>query len=211
MALRDLLWWDGDRREAAPVADTTLPASGIARLTGSTADGSPLVVVVKAGHNAENHNHNDVGSFILRAGNETLLADPGPGHYDRDYFGDRRYENIFANSYGHSVPRIGGRLQGTGRDFAGSLLAVEGDAATGRKTATIEFARAYPIATLTSIRRSLIIATSGDERGTVWLRDTFHFADRGSEVEERRRCLPGFQPRLRGRRRRFMVVGIACE
>ncbi len=37
MALRDLLWWDGDRREAAPIADATLPASGIARLTGITA------------------------------------------------------------------------------------------------------------------------------------------------------------------------------
>jgi hypothetical protein len=184
MALRDLLWWDGDRREAAPIEDATLPASGIARLTVGTAEGDPLVVVVKAGHNAENHNHNDIGSFVLRVGDETLLADPGPGHYDRDYFAARRYENIFANSYGHSVPRVGGQLQGTGRDFAGTLVEVESDEAAGRKTAAIEFARAYPVAMLTSARRSLTIATADDERGTVWLHDLFRFADDGSEVEE---------------------------
>jgi hypothetical protein len=184
MSLRDLLWWDGNRSEAAPIEDATLPASGIARLVGTTADGSPLVVVVKAGHNAENHNHNDIGSFIVRVGDETFLTDPGPGHYDRDYFRDRRYDNVFANSYGHSVPRIGGHLQRTGHDFAGTLLASEHDDTTGQKTATIEFARAYPVATLIGARRSLTIATSNEKGGTVWLHDTFRFSDDGSEVEE---------------------------
>lgn len=181
MALRDLFWRDGDRREAAPITDATLPASGIARLTGKLPDGSPLVVVVKAGHNAENHNHNDIGSFILRVGDETLLADPGPGHYDRDYFNERRYENIFANSYGHSVPRIGGQLQGTGKGFAGALLDIEGDGHTGRKGAAVEFARAYPVTGLASARRSFTLA---DEGNSVWLKDTFRFTDGGEEVEE---------------------------
>jgi hypothetical protein len=184
MALRNLLWWDGDRRGAAPIGDATLPASGVARLAGSTIDGSSLVVVVKGGHNAENHNHNDIGSFIVRAGDETLLVDPGPGHYDRDYFGGHRYENIFANSYGHGVPRIGGRLQGTGREFAGALLAVEYGEDTGRKSAQIEMARAYPVATLVSARRRLTLATGGAERGIVWLDDQFRFGDDGGDVEE---------------------------
>ena len=77
---------------AAAVADAAaaeelaarLQAAGIARLVCRTADESPLVVAIKAGHNAENHNHNDIGSFILRVGHETYLSDPGPGHYDRD-------------------------------------------------------------------------------------------------------------------------------
>jgi hypothetical protein len=184
LALRDLLWWDGDRREATPVGDAILPASGIARLVGETADGSPLVVVVKAGHNAENHNHNDIGSFVVRVGDETFLVDPGPGHYDRDYFRERRYDNIFANSYGHSVPRIDGQLQGTGRDFAGTLLPIERDATTGRKSANISFARAYPVAALIDARRSLTIAASGAGQGTIWLRDTFRFSGEGGEVEE---------------------------
>ena len=38
--LRDLLWWDGARQDAPPLADTLLPASGIARLTGRTATGA---------------------------------------------------------------------------------------------------------------------------------------------------------------------------
>lgn len=184
MALRDLLWWDGDRREAALIEDATLPASGMARLTGVMPDGSPLVVVAKAGHNAENHNHNDIGSFILRVGDETLLADPGPGHYDRDYFSERRYENTLANSYGHSVPRIGGQLQGTGKGFAGALLAVESDGEAGWKRAVVEFGQAYPVAALASARRSLTLATMGGERGSVWLKDMFRFTDEGEEVEE---------------------------
>lgn len=60
LTLRNLLWWDGDRREAAPLTDANLPAAGIARLTARTIDDQPLVVVIKAGHNAENHNHNDI-------------------------------------------------------------------------------------------------------------------------------------------------------
>ncbi|MFN8517166.1 MAG: heparinase II/III family protein [Chloroflexia bacterium] len=184
MALRDLLWWDGDRREAAPIEDATLLASGIARLTGKMPDGSPLVVVVKAGHNAENHNHNDIGSFIVRVGDETFLVDPGPGHYDRDYFNERRYENIFANSYGHSVPRVGGQLQGNGKSFGGTMLALEGDGGDGPKGAVIEFTRAYPVPTLVSARRGLTLTATGGERGSVWLKDVFRFTDEGEEVEE---------------------------
>ncbi len=184
LTLRNLLWWDGDRQEAAPPTDAVLPAAGIARLVCRTADESPLVVAIKAGHNAENHNHNDIGSFILRVGHETYLSDPGPGHYDRDYFNERRYENIFANSYGHGVPRIGGLLQGTGRAFAGTLSTDEQEEATDRKSATVEFGAAYPLPTLTSARRRITLGTTDATRGTATLHDTFDFTNGGHEVEE---------------------------
>ncbi len=38
---------------------------------------APLAVALKGGHNAEHHNHNDVGSFVVALGKSTPLADPG--------------------------------------------------------------------------------------------------------------------------------------
>jgi hypothetical protein len=177
MHLRDMLWWDGQYHQPGPVDDTYLPFGGTTRLTARTSQGCSIVVAVKAGHNDENHNQNDVGSFILHADDETFLTDPGRGLYTRQYFGPERYENIFANSYGHSVPRIGGHLQSEGREFYGEFVNV--DMAGPTKQVELEFARAYPIAQLTGARRQLTL----DETGTVWLQDSFTFADNPVEVE----------------------------
>jgi hypothetical protein len=178
MLLRNILWWDGAYHAGRPLDDVYLPNGGIARLTARTPQGSPVALAIKAGHNDENHNHNDVGSFILHADGESLLADPGRGLYTRQYFGPQRYESIFANSYGHSVPRVGGQLQSAGREACGQFLSVE---TTGSvKRAEIEMARAYPVATLDSARRQVTL----DGAGTVWLQDTFRFSENPVEIEE---------------------------
>ena len=186
MMLRNMLWWDGSQREAPQMSDSVLPVGGVARLLAQTPAGSPVVLAVKAGHNAENHNQNDVGSFMLHVDGENLLTDPGRGLYNRAYFSAQRYENVFANSYGHSVPRIGGELQRAGRDHAGELLGVETSGPV--KRAEVEFARAYPVAGLASIRRELRLAAEGEQAGTVWLEDTFGLDgtpdDAPPEVEE---------------------------
>ncbi len=92
---------------------------------------------------------------------ENLLTDPGRGVYSRAYFGPQRYENIFANSYGHSVPRIGGQPQLAGREFGGELLGVE---TTGeQKSVTVEFARAYPVEGLASLKRRLVLGAEGEQ------------------------------------------------
>ena len=136
MLIRNLLWWDGHQPDTPVIADAVLTAPGIARLTGTTATGVPFVVAIKAGHNEENHNQNDIGSFVLHVEGENLLTDPGRGLYSRHYFGPDRYDNIFANSYGHSVPRIGGQLQAPGRQFCGELTAVTTE--PGNKSAVVE-------------------------------------------------------------------------
>jgi len=178
MTLRNLLWWDGSQPDAARIGDALLPAAGVARLVATTPAGAQVVLAIKAGHNAENHNQNDIGSFILHVASENLLADPGRGLYTRAYFSDRRYENIFANSYGHSVPRIGGQLQGTGRAFRGELLGVE--TKDTLKHARVEFARAYPIEGLARASRQLTL----DADGAAWLQDDFRFLGDAAEVEE---------------------------
>ena len=116
-----MLWWDGTRGDMPELGDVLLPQSGVARIVGRAGQ-KPLVLAIKAGHNAEPHNHNDVGSFVLRASDGVVyLCDPGAGLYNAEYFSAKRYDNVFANSYGHSVPRIGGTLQLPGREHSGTL------------------------------------------------------------------------------------------
>jgi hypothetical protein len=178
MLIRNLLWWDGAQPAAPAIADAVLSAPGIARLTGVSAAGVPFVAAIKAGHNEENHNQNDIGSFVLHVEGENLLTDPGRGLYSRHYFGPNRYDNIFANSYGHSVPRIGGRLQAPGRQFCGELTAVTTE--PGIKSAVVEFARAYPVKGLLGASRTLAI----EEQGAVILTDAFEFAGAAQQIEE---------------------------
>ncbi|MDH7570271.1 MAG: heparinase II/III family protein, partial [Armatimonadota bacterium] len=178
MMLRNLLWWDGRRPTEARLFDAVLEAGGVARLVSRTPGGVPVVLAVKAGHNAEHHNQNDVGSFVYHVGDETLLVDPGRGLYTRFYFGPQRYHNVFAGSYGHSVPRVNGAEQAAGREHAGKILSVVSD--EEEKRVEIEFARAYPVPALQSARRRWILKADG----TLVLEDAFQFAGAAGEVEE---------------------------
>lgn len=77
-----------------------------------------FVLAAKAGNNAENHNHNDVGSGILFAGSRPVIVDPGVGTYVKDTFGPNRY-NLWNNqSDWHSAPVINGFSQMPGVEFA---------------------------------------------------------------------------------------------
>jgi hypothetical protein len=178
MMLRDMLWWDGAYHQQMPEADAYLPVGGVARFVARTPKGTPVALAVKSGHNAENHNQNDVGSFILHIGEESFLVDPGRGLYSRQYFGPQRYQSIFANSYGHSVPVIDGQLQKNGRQYYGEMTAVETGAS--QKCAEVEMANAYPVQGLSSLRRRITLS----EQGEFLLQDTFRFAETPLEVEE---------------------------
>jgi hypothetical protein len=176
--LRDLLWWDGTQSRLERVPDSYLPTAGVARLVTDTENGAQVVLAIKAGHNAENHNQNDVGSFILHVEGENLLTDPGRGLYSRQYFGPQRYDNIFAGSYGHSVPRIGGEQQAEGHQFAGTFI--ECKMGGKARKAEIDFARSYPVADLTHLVRSIKL----EPKGVVTLTDTFEFSEAPLDVEE---------------------------
>lgn len=171
-AICDLLWWDGTRPAAPSLEDTVLPESGLARLV-DVSGGYTLVVAVKAGHNDEPHNQNDVGSLIVAVDGVVYLCDPGAGLYSKDYFSSRRYENVFCNSYGHSVPRIGGVLQAEGRKARGVMEEA------GEKGVRVRFEQAYPGAGLASATRDVVLS-----QGAVVLGDHFVFEADPGEVEE---------------------------
>ena len=65
----------------------------------------------KAGHNAESHNHNDVGNFIVYKNGERFIVDSGPLEYSALTFSEKRYTLWTNRSEYHNVPTIDGYNQ----------------------------------------------------------------------------------------------------
>lgn len=185
--LRDIAWWDGKTSPFPQAAyqDFFLPEAGVAKFCGATPDGRKVILAAKAGHNDGHHSHTDIGTFIYHLNGDTLLCDPGRGLYSREYFRQQRYENVFNNSYSHSVPRIGGKLQAPGPEFGGRQQ-YHGTILTGKhgktgKLIQIDFEHAYDLPELTKACRKFIFDPVG---GKTRLEDTFEFDAAALEIEE---------------------------
>ena len=79
-----------------------------------------LYLAFKGGHNAESHNHNDVGNFIIFADGEPVFIDLGVGEYTQKTFSAKRYEISSMRSEFHNLPTFNGALQNAGRGFEAS-------------------------------------------------------------------------------------------
>ncbi len=114
-----------------------------------------LSAVLTGGHNAENHNHNDLGNIQVMLDGRAVVPEIGfPSPYPADFFGPRRYTYLAASSRGHSCPGISGHAQRAGRDAQAVVVAWTPEAA--EPSFTLELAAAYPReAGLRSWRRSL--------------------------------------------------------
>ncbi len=77
-----------------------------------------LYIAGHGGHNAESHNHNDVGDFIVYANDEPVIIDAGRGNYTSRTFSSKRYELWFTRSEYHNLPVVNGYGQKAGRKFA---------------------------------------------------------------------------------------------
>ncbi|ETP73145.1 Heparinase II/III-like protein [Lachnospiraceae bacterium JC7] len=62
------------------------------------------VLAAKAGDNADSHNHNDVGSFILYKDNRPFIIDLGVGSYTQKTFSKDRYDIWTMQSRYHNLP-----------------------------------------------------------------------------------------------------------
>ncbi len=83
-------------------------------------DDSGLFLATHGGHNAESHNHNDVGDFIIYSKGEPVIIDAGRGNYTARTFSAQRYELWFTQSNYHNLPIINGKGQNPGRTFGAS-------------------------------------------------------------------------------------------
>jgi hypothetical protein len=119
-----------------------------------------LAVSLKGGHNDEQHNHNDVGSYVVVAGSSALLLDPGPEIYTRRTFSKDRYQSRLINSFGHAVPLVAGTLQRTGREAHAEV--VEGDFTDAADTFVLDIRSCYDVPALAKLRRSFAYNRSGE-------------------------------------------------
>jgi hypothetical protein len=130
-----------------------------------------LSIAIKGGHNAEFHNHNDIGSYTIMIDGAEMCGDPGGEVYTRRTFSGRRYDSKMLNSYGHPVPVVGGKLQKTGRKAAAKVLKTE--FTDGVDTIVLDYTAAYAAPDLKSLVRTMVF----DRRhGTVTVTDEVAFS-----------------------------------
>ena len=77
-----------------------------------------LYAAFKGGHNGENHNHNDVGSFLLYIDGQPAVIDLGNMVYTAKTFSAGRYTLPNTRSANHNLPLIGGAEQAPGAERA---------------------------------------------------------------------------------------------
>jgi len=128
------------QKEAAPYVPVNDAWFGdIQVLTARASNG--FFMATHGGHNAESHNHNDVGDFMLYANGEPVIIDAGRGNYTARTFSAQRYELWFTQSQYHNLPIINGLGQKAGREFEANN--VKSTISEKEATLNLDIANAY--------------------------------------------------------------------
>lgn len=128
-------------------------------------------VALKGGNNAENHNHNDIGSYVVVSGERPVLLDPGNETYTARTFSAHRYDSKLLSSFGHPVPIVAGQLQKEGAKSQGKVLKTEFSDA--RDTLQLDIASAYPVPELKTLARTFVY--SREAKGALSVADHVTF------------------------------------
>lgn len=137
----------------------------------SSSEKCRMGVAIKGGHNAEHHNHNDVGTFMVAVGNCIPLVDPGGEVYTRRTFSGERYKSGVLNSWGHPVPLVAGKMQRTGRTAAAKVLATKFEEETD--AVTFDLRSAYDVKSLKKLERTFVYSRAGE--GSLRVTDSVQF------------------------------------
>ncbi|MEK7677484.1 MAG: heparinase II/III family protein, partial [Verrucomicrobiota bacterium] len=103
-----------------------------------------LYVAAWGGHNAQSHNHNDVGNVLVFADGQPVFVDAGAPTYTAQTFSSKRYDHWAFQSAFHNVPTINAVMQSPGREFAAHDAVCETNDSTAQLQMNI--ASAYPAA-----------------------------------------------------------------
>ncbi|MCD8183889.1 MAG: heparinase II/III family protein [Bacteroides sp.] len=130
-----------------------------------------LAVSAKGGNNAENHNHNDIGSYAVSLGKETMAGDQGgPFSYPGDYFAaDAPEKYPIKGSFGHPVLLIDGVQQTTGAKAQAMIL--EKELTDTKDRFSIDLTSAYNTPKLEKLTRTFVYDRSND--GSFKVEDQF--------------------------------------
>ena len=132
-------------------------------------------LATKGGHNAESHNHNDIGTISFYCDNQPILIDAGVGTYTRQTFGPERYSIWTMKSSYHNLPTINGIEQQQGREYAASNIKFN----KTKKEFSVDLAKAYPNeAKINHWNRSYLLMKNGVE-----IKDEFSLSEAKKENE----------------------------
>lgn len=95
---------------------------------------------LKAGNNAESHNHNDLGHFTLFYKGEPVIVDAGTEYYSQINFSDKRYTLWYTRGSGHNAPVFGNAEQLYGGEYKAGFIAA------GKDKVVCDLSKAYPAA-----------------------------------------------------------------
>jgi len=133
---------DNSEAENALISDFWLPDTEVAGARDQAGSVEGFFFAAKGGHNAESHNHNDLGSCVMYYNGQPCLIDIGRETYTAKTFSSRRYEIWTMQSQYHNLPKINGVDQMQGRSYE-----AENTTFTANKSRAIfstDIAGAYP-------------------------------------------------------------------
>ncbi len=138
------------------------------------AAGEGFFLAVKGGHNAESHNHNDVGTFTVFLDGKPLLLDAGVGEYTKKTFSPDRYQIWTMNSDYHNLPTVNGVIQKPGREYAADAVVYEKE----NHSLSLNLIKAYPAESgLVSLLRTVSMRD-----GVIRVEDAIAFDKEGDAV-----------------------------
>ncbi|MDN5202125.1 heparinase II/III family protein [Fulvivirgaceae bacterium BMA10] len=111
-----------------------------ARDNAGTTDG--FYFAAKGGYNAESHNHNDAGTFVLYYDGKPCIVDAGVGTYTKKTFSNERYDIWTMQSQYHNLPKINGEDQRFGKQYKATNCKFSASPSNIRFST--ELATAYP-------------------------------------------------------------------
>nr|WP_240978411.1 heparinase II/III family protein [Planctomonas sp. JC2975] len=162
-AIADAEWCAAEPGPLPLPAGVWLPSVQLAVIRARSGSADGLALAAKGGTNDENHNHKDLGSFIVAAGGHPLVIDAGKPVYTAQTFSPERYEIRVMQSGWHNAPAPFGLEQGAGPRFAAAVVTApfgaadevrELDAIDLPVEFALELAGAYPLAERHGWRRA---------------------------------------------------------
>ncbi|ACU06152.1 heparinase II/III family protein [Pedobacter heparinus] len=135
---------------------------------------SNMGVVLKGGNNNESHNHNDIGSYTVVQGNQTMAGDPGVIPYTANIFDPKyRYTYKTISSFGHPVPLIADSTQRPGAQARSKTT--HSNFTPEKDEVTLDISSAYNVPGLKKLERTMVYNRQGS--GSVTFEDVFEYTE----------------------------------
>jgi hypothetical protein len=134
-----------ERGAAPPLPrDVWLPTDDMQLMAARDREGASdgLYVAAWGAHNAQSHNHNDVGNAIVFVDGAPVLVDVGRPTYTAQTFSSRRYEIWAMQSAYHNLPTVNGQMQKDGAAFRARNVVYQSREASA--ALMMDIAPAYP-------------------------------------------------------------------